>query len=123
MQYRLWIDDEALTPHMMDFRYPPKDEHLTGEPWVIATSVEEAIENLKERGMPTFLGLDHDLGNGPNVMQFLNWLANTFWDGKMPIPEYSVHSMNPCGRKNITAFMNSWKTSSEVISFTKTWAL
>lgn len=71
-----------------------------------------------------FLSLDHDLGLAGklidkeddteyqidhSVMNFLKWLATTYWDGVAPVPDYAIHSANPVGRENIRSYMESWK--------------
>jgi hypothetical protein len=99
---KLWIDDDASTPGMELFRYPPDNT------WLIATSVSIAKALVEVHGFPEELGLDHDLGN-EKVMNFLYWLEEKYPES-MP-PKWSVHSMNPEGAKNITAFMDSWARS------------
>lgn len=105
--YQLWLDDDAKTIGMESFRYPPNN---IGETWIIASSIEEAKQIVKENGMPIHMDLDHDLGTG-NAMEFLKWLAFEYWDGKSQIPTHDIHSMNPIGRANIAAFMYSWARS------------
>lgn len=77
----------------------------------IARNTEEAKSLVLNNGMPEFMFLDHDLGGNDTTMKFLNWLVYEYWDGKMNIPQYSVHSSNPCGVQNILSFMESWKKS------------
>lgn len=107
-KYQLWLDDDAKTVGMEAFRYPPNDGLWA--PWVIATSVEEAKQIVKEKGMPVHMDLDHDLGTG-DAMEFLKWLAFEYWTGEGEIPSYEIHSLNPSGRANIAAFMYSWHKS------------
>ena len=75
----------------------------------VARSTEEAKKEVLSRGMPSWLFLDHDLGGDDTSMVFLNWLANEYWDGESPIPNYSIHSQNPVGAANIKSFMMSWE--------------
>ena len=99
---KLWIDDDARTPHMMRFRYPPDDS------WTIAVSSQEAIAVVKEKGFPDELGLDHDLGRHDTVMRFLNWLMLTYGEDHPP-PPCEIHTQNPVGAENIQALLNTWK--------------
>lgn len=79
--------------------------------FVVAKSTMEAVLLVRENGMPKAMSLDHDLGGADTTMVFLRWLANDFWDGAGPLPEYHIHSANPVGRMNIASFMSSWQRS------------
>jgi len=79
--------------------------------FTLARSSDEAIWQITANGWPSFMSLDHDLGGEDTVMLFLHRLVDDIWDGEQPIPEFYVHSANPVGRLNITAFMRSWKKS------------
>jgi hypothetical protein len=101
--YKLFIDDDAKTPGMESFRYPPDDS------WKIALSAQEAIDIVKLNGLPSEIDFDHDLGDS-NVMEFLRWISLTDLILQNP-PKYKIHSRNPEGAKNIHSFMESWKKS------------
>ena len=94
--YNLFLDDER-TP---DYNLSPQ--------WVICRSTEEAKIYVQDNGMPNFIAFDHDLGGDDTAMVFLKWLVNEYWEEGSFIPDYSVHSSNPDGRKNIIAFMETW---------------
>lgn len=103
MAWKLWIDDQLNDPETPN-RHAP----------VGFVGVENnylASMLIGKFGPPEFMDLDHDLGDGDNVMEFLKLLANMFPDG--PVPAYNVHSENPVGKKNIESFMDSWKRSLE----------
>lgn len=85
-----------------DIRNPPGDD------FSVVRSTQEAIEWVKTNGMPTFISFDHDLGGEDTSMIFLHKLYE-FWNETDTIPEYTVHSANPIGSKNIVSFMESWK--------------
>lgn len=93
---RLYIDD-VRTPPTTDF--------------IVVRSSEEAICFIKQNGWPTFMSLDHDLGGEDTTMVFLKRLVNEVWDGTTNPPDYTIHSANPVGSKNIESFMESWKKS------------
>lgn len=100
----LFLDDEREPLHV----YP--GAKFWDIPAVGRTSAE-AIAIVLERGMPSYMSLDHDLGGDDTSMEFLKWLANVYYTDDMKIPFYYVHSENPIGRENIKAFMRSWKKS------------
>lgn len=102
----LFLDDLR---NPMDAGY----KNSTADRFLIARSTREAIEYVREYGMPKAMSLDHDLGGSDTAMVFLRWLANDWWDGAMIPPEYHIHSANPVGRLNIAAFMSSWHRSLE----------
>jgi hypothetical protein len=101
MTWKLWLDDQLDDPE--------RPRRHTPDGFVGARSTEEAKELVLARGLPSFMDLDHDLGGDDKVMGFLRWLSDMYPDG--PVPEYLIHSENPEGRKNIQAFLSSWKRS------------
>lgn len=101
-KYMLFIDD---------LRDPVKTYGSLGKDMVVARSTEEAQQIVHEKGMPSQLFLDHDLSGDDRAIDFLKWLANEYWDGVSPVPEYEVHSSNPAGSENMRTFMDSWKRS------------
>jgi hypothetical protein len=97
--YILYLDDE---------RDPPNDEY------VLVRTNDEAKAVIRQCGLPTFMSLDHDLGvdcdgNTVDVMQFVSWLAENYYD--QGPPDWHIHSANPEGRKNLDSKLNSWKKS------------
>ena len=100
MSYNLFIDD---------LRTPPQDRE-----WVVVRSSAEALAVISERGFPSFISFDHDLGGEDTSMAFLQRLVNEAWNGEDPPPDYQIHSANPVGAQNILAFMESWKRSREI---------
>ena len=98
-QFKLFIDDDAGKPDMEDWRNPPDDS------WSVAHSSKEAIELTVANGFPELMDLDHDLGEGDDVLIYLKWLADNYYDST---PMWSVHSRNTEGEKNINAFLLSW---------------
>jgi hypothetical protein len=93
MIYRLFLDD---------IRNPPDED------WIVCRSTQEAVDIIKERGIPDFMSLDHDLGGEDTTMVFLKRLVNEIWDGQSTPPKYQVHSANPIGTQNIISYMESW---------------
>jgi len=99
--WKLWIDDEAYDEDKPQ-RNPTKD-------YFVATTINEAIEiTNKQKSPPFFLHLDHDLGEGGRVIDYLKWLYE-----KYPkfCPDYLIHSENCIGRLNIISYIDSWRKS------------
>lgn len=95
MEYKLFIDDE---------RFPFSDD------WVIARSSEEAIQIMADRGLPTHIAFDHDLGGHDTSGRVVNWIIEALLDGHEIVTDtfsFSVHSQNPIGAAMIRAKMNA----------------
>ena len=103
MSYKLFIDDE---------RFPPEGrEHE----FVIVRTPVEAMRVMSDRGCPSFISFDHDLGGEMTAMQIVHWMVEIDMDyqrtGESFIPEsfkYDVHSQNPIGVANIRGLLNSY---------------
>lgn len=105
MGWKLFIDDERW----------PKDDSF-----VIARSSADAIEMIKERGMPDNIAFDHDLGIAfdqndnqyvDSTMRVVHWIIDQHYDHDLAIPEhftFTVHSMNPIGARNIRELMTGF---------------
>lgn len=115
MTWKLWIDDESFNPEAI-VRHAP-------EGFKIAESSVGAMNLVLSFGFPAFVDFDHDLGGDDCIgnakvepdcaMKFLNQLRDCY-DLHMIKPfDYSIHSQNPVGAKNIQAFMNSWSRAYE----------
>lgn len=94
MSYKLFIDDER---------------HPVGDDWVIARSSAEAIAIVEINGAPLEIAFDHDLGGDDTSIRFINWFQDAIIDGNAQIPvgfNYSVHSQNPVGARNIKGRMD-----------------
>ena len=104
MSYWLFLEDvrELGT-------YPCKYSFLDHKNVKIARSSKEAIEIVREFGLPDFMALDHDLGGTDTTMVFLYTLSDFFLFSEVEPPHFAVHSANPIGSLNIQAFMKSWR--------------
>lgn len=94
MSYKLFIDDE---------RFPIKDD------WMIARTSEEAVQTVLDKGFPSEISFDHDLGGDDTAIWFILWLYNEVPAGNVKIPsyfKYSIHSQNPIGVANIKSKMD-----------------
>lgn len=89
---KLWIDD---------IRTPPD------ESWRWAKTSDEANDILCSLNeyWPTLISFDHDLGGEDTAMLVVDCIEQILFDGSLPVPSYTIHSMNPVGRNNIHAAM------------------
>jgi hypothetical protein len=97
MTYKLFIDDE---------RYPADDISN----WMIVRSSGDAIGAVQNRGVPSFISFDHDLGGADTARIFIAWLTNALIDGSATLPgdfHFTVHSQNPVGAEWIRGTMES----------------
>lgn len=105
MTYRLFLDD---------IRMPPPGY------WVIARSMDDAVWYIKNLGIPYFISFDHDLADEHYIIgqtyektgyDFAKWFCNFVLENDIDLPgkfNYSVHSMNPVGAKNIRDYMEEF---------------
>jgi hypothetical protein len=103
MSWKLWLDDQLDTVQAR--KTPPG--------YLGATSSLQAINLVKIHGPPTYMDLDHDLGEADTAMKFLDYLRENY--PRSP-PDYSIHSMNPVGRKNIHMFMYRWISQVDLLN-------
>lgn len=122
MTWKLFIDDDcdgarnpAITVEqaawrsLMHLPAVKPDTSALGE-WVLARTADEAIRIVEERGMPSFISFDHDLGDGKDAITVAHWLIARDMDGH-PFPEefdFEVHSGNPVGRVNIRGLIENY---------------
>lgn len=95
MSWVLFIDDE---------RFPVDESN------VIARSVEQAIALMNEKGCPSIIHFDHDLGDkAPTGMDLAKWIVEKDLDCEQKfIPngfQFFIHSQNPNGERNIRGLL------------------
>jgi len=95
--YKLYIDD---------VREPETDND-----WVIARSLEEVKEVCEDKGKPSHISFDHDMGEEePNGVEIAEWLMD---NDQMP-DSWNVHSANPVGSQNIKNKIKSGATKKKI---------
>lgn len=71
-----------------------------------------------ESSFPAIISFDHDLSfdqmigkpsNEKTGYDCAKWLINYCMDNNLKMPEFSVHSQNPVGKKNIESLLNNFK--------------
>lgn len=96
----MFIDDE---------RFPGKG---VPDSVVIVRSSEEAISFcIAVKSLPKNIMFDHDLGGNDTSMRFIRWMTDQLLEEPPLFKlrkdfEYSVHSQNPVGAKNIKSIMD-----------------
>ena len=87
---------------------------------VIVRNYDEAINSVKQKGIPSFISFDHDLGcdEKGNVLKsgydFAKWLVDMDIENIYKFPNdfsFEVHSANPIGRNNINSILNNYLLS------------
>lgn len=96
---RIWLDDERN----------PKDPYIQSEfgsegDEIWAKTAQVAISYLKQ-GNCEHISLDHDLGMAATGLDVAEWIEEQAYLGNLPKLQWSVHSLNPVGKKNITQAM------------------
>ena len=94
-----------------DIRVPKNDYD------VIVRSFEEAINFVKENGIPIFISFDHNLGCDEigNILKsgydFAKWLVDMDIENIHKFPDnftFDIHSANPIGKNNIKSILNNY---------------
>ncbi len=79
---------------------------------IIARSYDDAVSVLKWCGVPMIISFDHDLGEGKTGYDFAKYFCDQVLDGKINLDlnefDFTVHSENPVGAKNIEAYMDNF---------------
>lgn len=103
MEYRLFLDDERKVEDVYE---DPSD-------FITARSFEEFKDVIRERGLPTFISFDHDLGADeegrilPSGYDAAKWLV---YDMELDISDmaYKTHSSNIQTRDQINGLLDNW---------------
>lgn len=112
MSYKLFLDDMR---NISDVTWVLLPE---GTDWVVVRNYDEFVNTIQSKGMPEFITFDHDLSmehynpdtwSDPDFkykektgLDCARWFLNYCKENNKRVPNYSVHSMNPVGRRNIT---------------------
>ena len=123
--YNLFLDDLRM-PHQA-FAYT-KDTRFDTLEWIVVRSPKEFSDTIEEKyqlgEFPRLISFDHDLAiehySAPMDSEVLanlketgldcaKWLCEFCQDNNLPLPEYTVHSMNPVGKENILSYLNQFR--------------
>ncbi len=97
--------------YLDDIRTPSNDD------FIILRSHEEAVEYVKNNGIPQYISFDHDLGCDekgnifPSGFDFAKYLVDMDIENKycfLDDFQFNVHSANPIGKKNIESLLNNY---------------
>lgn len=94
MKVKIWLDDERPAP----------------EGWTHVKTYEEFCAVVKDKfSLIEEMSLDHDLGQDKTGLHCLSWLLNEkISAGDYKLPDITVHSQNPVGRKNMLQAITSF---------------
>jgi len=125
MYYNLFLDDQRSPKNVTWVNLPPVQ-------WVVVRNYTEFVKTITENGLPERISFDHDLAEqhyslvGRTIEEYrqlestftektgydcAKWLVRYCALNKLPIPHYTVHSMNPIGKNNIISLLESYKKS------------
>ncbi|WP_323644693.1 cyclic-phosphate processing receiver domain-containing protein [Aliarcobacter butzleri] len=102
MRIKLYLDDIRELPN---------------NSYILVRSYNEAIQFIKDNGIPSFISFDHDLGEDefqnilPNGYDFAKWLVEMDMENIYTFPNdfsFYVHSSNIVGKKNIESYLNNY---------------
>lgn len=108
MEYRLFLDDERN----VDDVYRDADDFIT------VRNLDQMKEAIQQRGLPTFISFDHDLGeNEKGDVLHSGYDAAKWMVHEMELDirgmEFKVHSWNIQTRDQISGLLNNWKKELE----------
>lgn len=103
--------------------------------WTIVRNYDEFVRAIKKHGLPFFISFDHDLADEHYRASMFNadkhytkyyndgtfkektgyhaakWLVDYCMDNNRALPQWNVHSANPCGAENIRSYLQSYERS------------
>ena len=91
--------------------------NLPDDSYYLVRTYEEAVNYVKENGIPSFISFDHDLGLDENNQiaktgfDFAKWLVEMDIDKIFLFPEnfsFYVHSSNSVGKENIHSYLTNY---------------
>ena len=119
MSYKLFLDD---------YRKPPDVD------WIVVSNYQQFVEKIEKDGLPYYISFDHDLADvhyphsdkensESNTIDYSSeryskektgyhcalWLIEYCDKNKLMLPDWSVHSMNPVGRVNISQLLHNYQ--------------
>lgn len=56
-------------------------------------------EYITQNGLPDYISFDHDLGLEQSGFDCAKFLVNYCLDNKLKLPEFTVYSQNPVGKR------------------------
>lgn len=103
MSYYLFLDDERNPENVFWTDLPNAD-------WVIVRDMHEFVSCITERGMPTHISFDNDLGfDDEEGKDCVKWVVEGIMDGKLKGPfAYTVHSKNNVAAEWIEQYLENF---------------
>ena len=119
IMYNIFLDD---------VRSPKTTKHVELPlcEWTIIRSYDEFCRIISSRGLPHRIAFDHDLSyDDQNKTENFNektgydaakWLIEYCMRTEQELPEFSCHSMNPYGKRNIISLLENYKNKQQNIN-------
>lgn len=119
MTWNLFLDDERNLEDVTWATWQMQEKYRNEE-WVIARSYGDAIIEVLNRGFPSFVSFDHDLGDETKYTGFdlaKQLVENDIISGNRETRQsykfskdfaFYVHSKNPIGKANIEGLLNNY---------------
>lgn len=112
-RFKLIVDYTKYTLFLDDVRdvekYFTKADNV-----IVCRDYDSAVKLVQERGLPEFVSFDHDLGDTENDVEksgyeFAKYLVQYMMENNIKGEfKYQVHSANPIGAENISAYLKNW---------------
>jgi hypothetical protein len=111
MSYWMFIDDERM-PTDVTWVPPVQQIRYHTDQWVIVRNFAQCMSMVAQRGIPSYISFDHDLGhNEPTGYDIARRLVQLDLDGTVEFDknfDFWVHSQNPVGRENIQRYLTQY---------------
>lgn len=115
MSYYLFLDDIRVPKNVTWKKIPNYD-------WIIVRTYDQFVNIVRNKGLPSFICYDHDLGYehyGDQNIDYSKYKEKTGYDcakwmieycekNKFKHPNYIVHSMSPVGGRNIESVIEKY---------------
>jgi len=98
----IFLDDERIPADVTWIKLEDVD-------WVIIRSYEDFVSWLQNRGIPTRLSMDHDLGTDKTGQDCLRYLLDKVEEMQSEIPFITFHTQNIVGKKNMEYLYKNYK--------------
>jgi len=71
---------------------------------------DEFVKHIQEKGVPTIICFDHDLGDNDAKTGYdaAKWLTEYCQNNDIKLPDWRVQSANPVGKDNINYYLRNY---------------
>jgi|AGFS01.1.fsa_nt_gi hypothetical protein len=88
------------------------EKYYPNKGFITVRTYDEAVEYVKNHGVPVFISFDHDLGDEAEDEKtgysFAKFIIDFMIDNELQcVFDYVVHSANPVGKANIECYLKN----------------